>query len=151
MRDLISSRGLFVRDQTHAGRGQEGKNPGEVDLMIMNSPTDAQALIEAMVLSVVNTKYIKEHLDKLVDGYNDSGFRDLFLVSYVELERSKFSSFWNRYKNKVKELGTENFTVNTSVIPQEDESLAWIKSIKITYDYAGEDIRVYHICARVAE
>ena len=48
-------------------------------------------------------------------------------------------------------MGTENFTVNTSVIPEEDESLAWIKSIKITYDYAGEDIRVYHICARVAE
>ena len=97
------------------------------------------------------SKYIKEHLDKLVDGYNDSGFRDLFLVSYVELERSKFPSFWERYKKKVKELGTGNFTVNTKVAPEEDDSSAWIKSIKITYDYAGEDIRVYHICARVAE
>ena len=151
MRDLISSRGLFVRDQTHAGRGQEGKNPGEVDLMVMKTSTDVQALIEAMVLSGVNTKYIKEHMDKLVDGYNDSGFRDLFLVSYVELERCKFSSFWKRYKNKVKELGTGNFAVNTEIAPEEDESLAWIKSIKITYDYAGEDIRVYHICVRVAE
>ena len=95
MRDLISSRGLFVRDQTHAGRGQEGKNPGEVDLMIMNSPTDAQTLIEAMVLSVVNTKYIKEHY-KIPDRRNDK--------KLAERWNKDYKKYQNYIKAKLKEL-----------------------------------------------
>ena len=43
MRDLISNRGVFVRDQTHSGHGEGGKNPGEVDLMVMNSPADVRS------------------------------------------------------------------------------------------------------------
>ena len=151
MRDLISSRGVFVRDQTRTGQGSGGNNPGEVDLMVMKSATDAMTIIEAMNTTGVITRDIKRHLDKLIKGYNKSGLRDLFLVSYVEIDTNKFASFWKRYKNRVKELSTGNFTVNTDIAPEENESLAWIKSIKITYDYAGEDIRVYHICARVAE
>ena len=151
MRDLLSNRGLFVRDQTHAGRGEGGKNPGEVDLMIMSSPTDTKTLIEALNLNGVSKQRIEKHLDKLVNGYNDSGLRDLFLVSYVELEKREFPPFWKRYKELVSVLSAKDFSVKTQSIPEIDESLSWIKSIRITYDFEGEEMRVYHICVRVAE
>lgn len=151
LRDLISSRGVVVRDQSHAGQGSGGSNAGEVDLMIMRSATDSMTIIEALNLTGVNTGEIKKHLKKLMVGYNDTGLRDLFLVSYVELERSKFASFWKRYKKKINELSIEGITVNSDTEPEVNNTYAWIKSIKMTYDYEGEEIRVYHICARVAE
>ena len=152
LRDLIASRGLYVRDQSHAGHGEQGNNPGEVDLAILKSATEPSpmTLIEAMNLSGVDSAYILKHLDKLVDGYNDSGIRELFLVSYVELEKGKFPSFWARYKKKIKALNGKKFAVVESE-PMVNESLAWIKSMKIPYDYDGEKFFVYHICVRVAE
>lgn len=89
-------------------------------------------------------------MDKLVDGYNDSGIREMFLVSYVKIEKRKISSFWARYKKKIKTLNGKNFAVVESE-PMINESLAWIKSMKISYDYNGEKFFVYHICARVAD
>ncbi len=153
LRDLLSNRELYIRDQTHVGHGEKSVNPGLVDLAIIKSEKNPVplTLIEAMNLSGVNTNYIKKHLDKLVDGYNASGLRELFLVSYVELAKETFPSFWKRYKEKVKKLNGNNFTVDIDVIPEINESRAWIKSIKMTYNYAGEKLNVYHICARVAE
>lgn len=151
MRDLISSRGLGVRDQSHVGQGGGGSNPGEVDLMVMKSTTDALTIIEAMNLTGVHTDIIKEHFEKLIKGYNVTGLRDLFLVSYVELDRSKFASFWKRYKEKVRNLGIEGINVSSDIEPYVNNTHAWIKSIKMTYDFFGEEIHVYHICARVAE
>ena len=154
MRDLISSRGLFVRDHTHSGYGEEGKNPGEVDMMIMKPQGDLQiemTLVEAMNLSGVTTDIISKHLNKLVVGYNSSGLQNLFLVSYVELERGKFSSFWNRYKKKVVTLNGKGFRIDDKVEPIVNEELSWLKSIKVGYDYNNQKFSVYHICARVAE
>lgn len=100
---MIGNRGLYVRDQSHVGLGERSHNPGEVDLAVMKSESDPMpvTLIEAMNLSRVDSANIRKHLDKLADGYNDSGLRELFLVSYVELEKIKFPSFWNRYKKKI--------------------------------------------------
>ncbi len=152
MRDLIGSRYLYVRDQSHVGHGEKSYNPGEVDLAVMKSEADPvpMTLIEAMNLSCVNSAYIRKHLDKLADGYNDSGLRDLFLVSYVELEKIKFPPFWNRYKKKIMLINGDKIKVDTDIHPVINESFAWIKSIKIAYDYAGEKMNVYHICVRVA-
>lgn len=40
--------------------------------------------------------------------------------------------------------------MDTDVHPVINESFAWIKSIKISYDFAGEKMDIYHICVRVA-
>ena len=108
-------------------------------------------LVEAMNLSGVTTDIISKHLNKLVVGYNSSGLQNLFLVSYVELERGKFSSFWNRYKKKTMELNGDGFRINNKVKPTINEELRWLKSIKVTYEYKDQTFCVYHICARVAE
>lgn len=122
--------------------------------MIMKPQGDLQiemTLVEAMNLSGVTTDTISKHLNKLVVGYNSSGLQNLFLVSYVELERGKFSSFWNRYKKKVVTLNGKGFRIDDKVEPIVNEELSWLKSIKVGYDYNNQKFSVYHICARVAE
>ena len=123
--------------------------------MILKPQGDMQkemTLVEAMNLSGATKDVISKHLNKLVVGYNSSGLRDLFLVSYVELEMSKFSAFWQNYKSTVSQLNGKEFIVNNEVEPViNEEEHAWIKSIKVAYDCGGQGICVYHICARVAE
>lgn len=154
LRDYLSNKGLYVRDQSHIGYGEGLKKQGNVDLIVIKpSLSVPQTLIEAMNLSSVSSKYIQKHLEKLVKAYNTPGIRELFLVSYVELERKRFSSFWKRYVSTIKKIDGVDFMVDNKFKPIINEELAWIKSIKMKYKYGtdGEEFYVYHICARVAE
>ena len=93
-RDALSLMGYSeVKDQTRHGISINGKDAGEVDILITKDNKEI-AIFEGLVLDNVSTAYINTHIDKAIINYNALGTAT-FIVAYVTT--ANFESFWNRY------------------------------------------------------
>ena len=149
VRDILSNRNLLIRDQTLHGHAPNSDNPGEIDLMVMKNTTDPLTIIEAMNIDSVNTKYIQEHLHKLLDDYNPSGLPELFLVAYVQKAKKNFLKFWESYRSFIKKTDAEDF----KVVDMQDVELEmqYIKHSLVHYECGGARFAVHHICMRAGD
>lgn len=143
VRDILSNRGRYVRDQTLYGHAKDSRNPGEVDLMVMKDSSDPLTIIEAMNLDSVKKGYIYDHLKKLVDDYNPSGLRELFLVAYVKKQKDRFQSFWDGYYNYLEGTSVGNFHFKN--IKEEDTGTNNVKHAVAEYVCDKAVYIVHHI------
>lgn len=149
VRDILRNRGWIVIDQTIYGQAQGSMNPGRLDLMVMRSQTEPLTIIEAMNIDCVSTGYIFDHLKKLVDDYNPSGFKELFLVAYVKKRKKNFQSFWKSYRDYIE--GTHAGDFHYHDLSEIDTGIHFLKHAVVHYDCGGALFTVHHICMRVAD
>ena len=86
-----------IKDQTRHGISFNGKDAGEVDILISKEDREI-ALFEGMKLSCIDSEYIDTHISKAIVNYNALGTAT-FIVAYVST--ADFESFWNRYTSHI--------------------------------------------------
>lgn len=96
LRDLLSmNKKYLVFDQTLNGKSAQGKNAGELDLLIKNSKHLPFTVLEALNLNCVNKQYITTHINKLF-SYDTWGAANNYIVIYAET--NNYVGFCSRYK-----------------------------------------------------
>ena len=65
IRDMLITGGIDARDQTRQGLSQNGKESGELDLLICENELPV-TVIEALNLTCVNKRYIDKHIEKFL-------------------------------------------------------------------------------------
>ena len=91
-RDMLGAKGYNqVLDQTRHGISMNGKDAGEVDILLKKNDKEV-AIIEGLKLECVNQSYIKDHIDKAVVNYNSLGTAT-FIIAYVGA--ANFQNFWD--------------------------------------------------------
>lgn len=99
IRDLFKAKGYTEnKDQTRHGDSLNGKDAGEIDLLIYKEGKEI-ALIEAMKLDSVKTKTITEHFEKAVGCYNPLG-TPIIIIAYVNIV--DYVGFWKNYVSFIK-------------------------------------------------
>ena len=100
-RDTLSFMGYAeIKDQTRHGISKNGKDAGEIDILI-NKDGKEIAIYEGLKLTSVNTSYIDDHIEKAITNYNALGTAT-FIVAYVKT--SNYEAFWDRYITHLKDL-----------------------------------------------
>lgn len=81
-RDILEAKGYNqVLDQTRHGISANGKDSGEVDILLKKDDKEI-AIIEGLKLDCVNKKNINDHINKAVINYNALG-TPTFIIAYV--------------------------------------------------------------------
>ena len=97
-RDMLFAKGYNeVKDQTRHGISANGKDAGEVDILLTKEYKEI-AIFEGLKLSSVNSSYIDEHISKAIINYNALGTAT-FIVAYVNC--ANFEAFWDRYSKYI--------------------------------------------------
>ena len=145
VRDSLGDNGYTVLDQNLRGTSETGKSYGELDLLIQRVPNRPWVLCEALIAEGYTHKW-NEHLDKLLNEYNPHGLSTLFLLTYVDCEKSKFDSIWTKYKQHIREDDPKNFIrVPETVSMDLDSEYEYIKIICCSYQRVSYAPIVYHI------
>ncbi len=144
-RDMLMSKGYEeVKDQTRHGKSANGKDAGEVDILISKEGKEV-AIYEGLKLKFVNKSYISTHIDKAIHNYNSLGTA-VFIVSYVDV--SDFGAFWQKYSEYIR---TYNFNLEEK---RNYKELAYpnastrVSSIILSRD--GYDFPVYFIALKIS-
>lgn len=152
IRDILSSKGYNVADQSLRGESVSRKQSGEVDLLIMLTTEKPFAIYEALNLrdfSSSGKQYLKSHLNKLLDNYNSMGIQVAYLVSYAKCKKQIFSEFLEQYFKYVdNDLDIE---CSKKVICEHKLSDNFIKCVEYIYGYGKIYTTVYHIVVRMDE
>lgn len=82
-----------VKDQSRHGMSTNGKDAGEVDLLISKEGKEV-AIFEGLKLNSANTTYIDSHINKAIINYNALG-TPTFIVAYVLSD--SYDKFWTKY------------------------------------------------------
>lgn len=137
-RDMLNMMGYFqVADQTRHGISLNGKDAGEVDLLLKKDDREV-AIFEGLKLNSVNSQYIREHIDKAIGNYNALG-TPTFIVAYVGA--ANFEGFWNRY---FKFLAAYSYPLNVKrTLEQIVSTSAAIRSANMVLSRDGFDFPVY--------
>lgn len=106
VRDLLSSCGYDIKDQTRQGysanSNSKRKRSGELDLLMCKDGIPI-AIYEALKISNVNKSIIVAHIEKTIKNYNSQGIKNTFVVIYYPKD-IKFGEFWNGVVTCVKGL-----------------------------------------------
>ena len=144
-RDMLSSKGYNeVKDQTRHGLSKNGKDAGEVDILLTKAGREI-AIFEGLKLDCVQSTYIDEHICKAIVNYNALGTAT-FIVAYVNT--ADFESFWDRY---YKHIILYNFPLQ---IKKEFNQLTYpnaaarVASLILSRD--GFDFPVYFIALKIS-
>lgn len=145
VRDSLGDKGYIVLDQNLRGTSETGKSYGELDLMIQRVPNRPWVLCEALIAEGYTRKW-NEHLDKLLNEYNPHGLPTLFLLTYVDCNKSKFDSIWRKYKQHICDDDPKNFvripkTVSLDLYSETE----YIKIARCSYRHDSYVSIVYHI------
>lgn len=97
-----------IHDQTRQGVSGNGKDSGEIDLLVFYHSLPV-AIIEALKMSSVNKEYLKKHIDKVLVNYDPNGVKSVFILIYATV-----NNFGNFSKALIKYL--ENYDYPYSVI-----------------------------------
>ncbi|MBU3073862.1 hypothetical protein [Clostridium estertheticum] len=145
MRDLLQAYGFLIKDQTRWGISNAGKSAGEVDILVeeKNKP---YAIIEALNLTSLDTKYLNVHIDKIYK-YDTTGLKNNFIVSYVKLKN--FDTFWDKYKKHIRDhkYPFELCELNDKIAREFD--YAEIKVALTKHNRNGKIVGLYHVCIRI--
>lgn len=139
IRDLLDSSGLYLKDQSFWGKSQSGTNPGEVDMVVLDTKKIPFCIIEALNLDSLKQKYLEDHIQKLY-GYDPNGLKNNIILVYSEVVN--FSDFWLKYKAHVISY---NFGLDLLNNEEVDSELGNIKILKLEYKRNGFYTNLYHI------
>ncbi len=89
VRDHLSVK-YEIHDQTRQGFSENGKDSGEIDLLVFYHSLPV-AIIEALKMSSVNKEYLKKHIDKVLVNYNPNGVKSVFILIYATV--NNFENF----------------------------------------------------------
>lgn len=92
----ILSVNFRVENQSQRGTTLTNKMYGELDVMVFTKESNYPlSILEAFVISSIDTNYIGSHLDKLTHNYDANGLTRNYSIIYAK--HVNFSLFWNRY------------------------------------------------------
>ena len=155
LRDALRNMGHLVNDQTFQGTGSGGKSFGELDLEIRQDPKIPWTILEALrVKDRFETTDWNRHLKKLLDNYNPSGLRHLFLLTYVNCGKDNFNTLMSKYAEHVKWHDPDDYLrlpstfTHLSLRRHGDPAGLW--AMRCTYDCDGVPTTVTHIFVRIA-
>lgn len=94
-RNALQYKHYNVRDQSRGGESSSGINAGERDLVICNSKGIDESVIEAFILTSLDTTVINKHYEKLVKRYDTVGNSINFILVYSKTK--KFDDLWQKY------------------------------------------------------
>lgn len=143
---MLSSSGYFqVMDQTRHGISSNGRDAGEVDLLLKKNDREA-AIFEGLKLDSVNSQYIKNHIDKAIVNYNALG-TPTFIVAYAGTVN--FEGFWNRY---FEFLAAYSYPLNVKrMLVQIVSTSAAIRSANMILSRDGFDFPVYFMAVNLRQ
>lgn len=144
-RDMLCMKGYSeVKDQSRHGISTNGKDAGEVDILLTKDGKEI-AIFEGLKLDSVSTAYIDVHINKAITNYNALGTAT-FIVAYVNC--TNFESFWERYSNHI-----ENYTFPIQIrtkfkmLPHPNAAARVATQILSRDDY---DFPVYFIALKIS-
>ena len=146
IRDMLDREEDYViKDLTRRGLSASGDSSGEIDLLVEkdNYPF---TVIEALILKSLNKNYLGEHLDKIY-SYDTTG--NQFNVCLVYAESKKFTSFWEKYCNFVKQHEYPYPLISSDVSLDQEYVGSEIKIMTTTHNRSGKLTRLYHICVKI--
>lgn len=149
--DLLRTKGYNVTDQTRSGRsGGQGKDAGEIDLMIRSSRSVPLSIIECFRLDncgSANT-VIAKHISKLLSDYDTHGLSRNFIV--VFFEGVKFERAWDSYVKYMNNLGNNEsfnsqyplsgFSRQPGLSPGENMKIGFAR-----HEREGNEVEVVHL------
>ncbi|WP_276952465.1 hypothetical protein [Enterocloster lavalensis] len=145
IRDMLITGGIDARDQTRQGLSQNGKESGELDLLICENELPV-TVIEALNLTCVNKRYIDKHIEKIFN-YDPAGNRYNILLSYVTVV--DFPAFLKRYMAHI-EAQTYPYPLSeVEECAMEEISFTNSTLIKSTYYRSGHKCTLYHVCVLI--
>ncbi|WP_165044750.1 hypothetical protein [Dysgonomonas sp. ZJ709] len=139
IRDLLDASGLYLKDQSFWGKSQSGTNPGEVDIVVLNTKKTPFCIIEVLNLDSLKQKYLEDHIQKLY-GYDPNGLKNNIILVYSEVVN--FSDFWIKYKAHVTSYNWGLEFVNSEEL---DSGFGNIKLLKIEYRRYDFHTNLYHL------
>jgi len=145
IRDMLGQYDYIIKDQTRRGLSSTGVSSGEVDIYVEKDRVSF-TIIEALVLSSMDTDYLAKHLNKIYT-YDATG--NLFNVCLVYAKLKNFASFWEKYCDFVKNfkypypLISYDETLNSKYVGSE------IKIMSTTHNRSGIPTKLYHICVKI--
>lgn len=158
--DLLTAKRYIVHGQYRGGVSSAGIQAGSLDLDIRLVADDAWTALEALNLTSSSTsqcKYWDSHLKKLLDNYNHVGRSFLFLVSYIQCEKDRFSTIFGNLYEHLRFYSPPGFELLhrfVQDIPMNDDmhnQNSFIRAVKCVYDCGGIPMIVYHFFVRIGE
>lgn len=150
LRDMLSSKGYEIKDQTREGASMSGVGAGELDLVIEDR-SYLFTLIEAMRLTSVDSDYIDKHYLKLLNNYNPLEVKRSFLITYYS--GANFSTWWDRYKKHISAIDMSTFVHSdynsvTKIVDQ-PTSFGSVKKLHHHLEVGGEPSLCTHFAIRI--
>ncbi len=144
VRDMLCYKGYAeVKDQTRHGISSNGKDAGEVDILLTKDNKEV-ALFEGIIPHSATDKRIGEHIEKAVTKYNPLG-TPAFIVAYVKT--NNFIDFWKHYYNYISNY---NYNMNIKKSMMElGAPNASTKCSQIILSKDGFDFPVFFICFKI--
>lgn len=129
----LSNLGHNVKDQSEHGQSETGKSIGSPDIKVEDKSGRTISIIEGMILKNIDKRKISSHLNKLFD-YDPHILPDLFLISYLETSKEKFSNMAKRYLMSIEATKTNGKLKELTITPP----------FKLTLDQGIKIIRSKH-------
>ena len=151
MRDALQNFGYDVHDQTQIGRSASGKDVGELDLLVYSEGKKPWTVIESLRVSDFAKRNWNSHLSKLLNNYNPHGVSFLFLVSYLDCEKSKYDKYWKEYQTHIKSFdsGIFIFEIGSFKNHVEMQTNHYINIASSRYLCGDYSPTVYHIFVQI--
>lgn len=140
--DLLDSAGYQTKDQTRQGTSYAGKSAGEIDILIKDSRGLPFTIIEALNLVSVDKKYIKKHIEKLLNNYDTVGLENNFIVVYANV--ANFGGFCSKYIDYISNKHKYKYLFQ-SVKEIEDYRYADFKIYEAEHIRHGNKVFLYHV------
>ena len=156
LRDTLINRGYLVSDQHLQGLGSGNRGYGELDLDIRCEARIPWTILEALRIKADSSRTDwNRHLQKLLDNYNPSGLRHLFLLTYVDCGKDDFSALMDRYAEHVKWHDPDDYQRLPSTFShlplRRHGDPDGLRVMRCTYDRSGTPTTVTHIFVRIAQ
>jgi internalin A len=148
--DLLRTKGHNIADQTRSGISNNGKDAGELDIMLRMNNGIPITIIECFRLESCGPKnrVVSEHLIKLLSKYDTHELKRKFIVVFCEADR--FDNLWNNYSEYIKNLNSnedygENYPISGYSVRNDLHTFANMKIGVSRHDNNEETIEVVHI------
>lgn len=144
IRNLLSTKGLNVSDQTRRGLSATGISSGSIDILIKNNEDLPRIIIEALILNNCETKKISEHINKIFN-YDSNGLKNNVVLSYCRAEN--YVNLIDKYK---KFVSSNDFVYpQTNIRDISNEKYSEIRVIKSQYVRSSMSRNLYHILLNI--
>ncbi|GAB3750042.1 COR domain-containing protein [Spirosoma pomorum] len=141
--NVLSNRGLKVKDQTRWGSSPSGLSQGEIDIKVEDDNGIALSIIEGLNLYSLDTNKITSHVNKIFD-YDPNGLENNYIISYVESKN--FVDIWGKYIDVILNINYK-YPLNRGFVDLSD-TYSYGSHLKIgltSYNINENTNNIYHI------